>query len=245
MQSKIWFTADVHLHHLSIMYFRPKRREAAGVTLEELKELESEKEMGRYDISMREKLEAHKEDILNRYDSWMIDKWNSTIKKRDTVYILGDLCLGNKDVTESLLRKLNGKKYLIIGNHDKSSRGLENYFEWTGSIKEAKFNNEQFPFIRPNETFCVEMCHYPLMAWNRRTHGACHLHGHVHGALDDINKANEELRLDVGVDSKIANLGFVDLETIYNYFEDMRKSANCETYQDYAEWLMAKQGFRM
>jgi calcineurin-like phosphoesterase family protein len=140
---------------------------------------------------------------------------------------------------------LHGKKYLIRGNHDKSCKGLENYFEWVGDIKEAKFSHEQFPFIDINETFCVEMCHYPLMAWNRRTHGACHAHGHVHSALDKLNEESEELRVDVGIDGALADYNLIDLETLYSHFRAIIERAGCKTFQEYAEWLMAKQGYRI
>lgn len=225
MQSKIWFTADIHLSHISILRFRPKRREAAGITLQELEN-------------------GNKEEVLQKYDKWLIEKWNNTIKKQDIVYILGDLCLGNREQTERLLNRLNGKKYLIIGNHDKSCRGLENYFVWTGSIKEAKFNHEQFPFIRPDETFCVEMCHYPLMAWNRKPHGSVHICGHIHGAHDNLNKETGALRVDVGLDSEIAELGFVSLEKLYSHFRNIVEANGFDTFKDYAEFLMEKQGFR-
>ena len=41
------------------------------------------------------------------------------IKKKDFVYILGAFCLGNKERTKYILSRLNGRKFLVIGNHDK------------------------------------------------------------------------------------------------------------------------------
>ena len=37
-QYKAWFTSDLHFSHPSTLYFHPKRREVAGITLEELQE---------------------------------------------------------------------------------------------------------------------------------------------------------------------------------------------------------------
>ena len=37
-RQKIWFVSDTHFGHVSILYFHPLRREACGVTLEELQE---------------------------------------------------------------------------------------------------------------------------------------------------------------------------------------------------------------
>lgn len=221
----VYFISDLHFSHQSILYFRPKRRELAGISFEELKTLP-------------------KEEILDRHDKWLIDKWNSTVKRGDIIYILGDLCLGNKERTEKLLNKLHGKKFLIKGNHDKSCNGLERYFEGVYDIKEAKFSHDQFPFIREGETFCVEMCHYPMVSWNRKPHGTVHICGHIHGAHDQLNKETGVLRVDVGLDAELANYNFVPLEKLYSHFRNIVIENNCNTFQEYAEVLMERQGFR-
>ena len=220
----VWLISDTHFFHPSILYFHPARRDACGVTLEEL--------------------QADKNSAIEKHDKWLIDKWNATVKRNDIVYILGDFCLGNKEKTEKILQKLRGKKYLIRGNHDKSCNGLERYFEWVGDIKEAKFTNNQYKFIDPDETFCIELCHYPLLTWNRRPNGTCMVHGHCHNTLTNYNKLSEELRVDVGLDSEIANYELVSLEKLYNYFCDIRNKANCKTFQEYIDHLMLKQGYR-
>lgn len=222
---KTWFTSDTHLSHPSILYFHPKRRMAAGITLEEL--------------------QADKKTAIEKHDEWLIDLWNKTVKKQDNIYILGDFCLGNRERTEQILKRLNGKKYLIRGNHDKSCKGLENYFEWVGDIKEVKFTNNQYDFIDPNETFALEMCHFPMLSWNRRPHGTCHIHGHCHNSISDFNTNSAELRVDVGFDSNLGNYNFIELEELYSYFKDIIKKENCATFQEYIDKLMLKQGFRM
>lgn len=221
---KVYFTSDLHFSHTSILYFHPARREAAGITLEEL--------------------QADKKAAIEKHDEWLIKLWNDTVRREDFVYILGDFCLGNKERTQKVLSRLHGRKYLIEGNHDKSLHGLEYYFEWYGQIKEAKFNNNQYPFIDPNETFCVEMCHFPMLTWNRRTNGTCMIHGHCHGSIDVVNKLTKELRLDVGFDANLANLGLIPLDKLYKYFTDIRDAAGCKTFLEYNESLMQKQGYR-
>ena len=222
---KIWFISDTHFTHPSILYFHPWRRDACGVTLEELQE--------------------DKNAALEKHDKWLIDKWNSTIKKCDEVYILGDFCLGNRVKSEEILKQLKGRKHLITGNHDKSLKGLENYFESVSQIKEVKFTNNQFKFIDPEETFCVELCHFPMLTWNRRPHGTCHVHGHCHGGIDAWNKESKELRVDAGLDSDIFGHEFIEVEALYEYFKDIRDASGCKKFEEYQEWLMANQGFRM
>lgn len=208
------------------MYFHPKRREAAGISLDELKTLPNT-------------------ELVARHDKWLIDVWNSTVKRGDTVYHLGDFCLGNKVYTEYVLSKLNGKKYFIHGNHDKSLFGNERFLEGFWIEREVKFRHEQYPFIKEGETFCIELKHEPMLAWNRRPHGTCHLHGHTHGSIDQYNEDQLELRLDVGLDARISNYGLVDLETVYAHFRSIIAKQGYDSFQEYQEWLMAKQGFRM
>ena len=222
---KVWFISDTHFSHVSILYFHPWRRDACGITLEELQD--------------------DKNFAVEKHDQWLIDKWNSTVRTQDEVYILGDFCLGNRERTEEILKKLKGRKHIILGNHDKSLHGLERYFESVSQIKEAKFTNNQFKFIDPEETFCVEMCHYPMMTWNRRPHGTCHIHGHCHGSLNPWNIESKELRIDVGLDADAFNHEFVEVEELYNYFIAIREKSGCKTFQEYQEWLMDNQGFRM
>jgi len=64
----------------------------------------------------------------NRPDGWqdlIIENWNRFIQPGDTVFHLGDLALGKKEDTEALVPLLNGKLYLMRGNHDR--RGLAFY----------------------------------------------------------------------------------------------------------------------
>ena len=224
--NKVWFISDLHFSHPSVLYFHPERRIAAGISVEELQTLD-------------------KQELIKRHDDWLIDKWNSTVKKNDWVYHIGDFCLGNRERTEYILNRLHGRKFFIRGNHDKSLNGNERFLEGIWDIKEAKFSHEQFPFIKEGETFCCELCHYPLVAWNRRTHGSVMVHGHTHGATDPLNKESEELRVDVGFDGELSGLEFIPLEKLYDYFINIVHSHGCETFQEYAEWLMTKQGFRM
>jgi calcineurin-like phosphoesterase family protein len=51
----------------------------------------------------------------------LVENWNSVVKPGDKVYHLGDVYMGggfSREDTTSLLKSLNGKKRLILGNHD-------------------------------------------------------------------------------------------------------------------------------
>lgn len=215
MKEKVWFVADSHFGHKNILKFSPKRLAEFGLNLDD-------------------------PDVVKKHDNILINRWNMTVAKHDTVYILGDLSFASADDTRKILEKLHGKKHLIIGNHDGSCRGLENYFESVSQIKEVTFKKHMFDFLDEN-MHCV-MCHFPLIAWNRRMHGSIMVHGHTHGSLDLMNKESEELRIDVGFDAELSDCGLVGLEQLYNYMKhDVAKG---KTFQEHIDYLTEKTGFR-
>ena len=64
-------------------------------------------------------LDGRKFEDSVQMDEAMITAWNETVqKKKDEVFILGDLALYKGEQVNELLSRLNGKKYLITGNHD-------------------------------------------------------------------------------------------------------------------------------
>jgi calcineurin-like phosphoesterase family protein len=55
-------------------------------------------------------------DNSEEMDEAMVKMWNETVKPTDKVYHLGDVVINRKSM--SILRRLNGDKVLIRGNHD-------------------------------------------------------------------------------------------------------------------------------
>lgn len=142
-------------------------------------------------------------EICNRpttiedHDKWLIDIWNSTINKKDTVYHLGDFALfkgqGSRDKAEKILDKLHGNKILIIGNHDEQIRTSTRWSSVT-QIKDFTYN---VPDAEGKPTnIHIVLCHYPLASWNRKVFGAMHLYGHCHGRFTNVG-----LSFDVGIDA--------------------------------------------
>lgn len=54
----------------------------------------------------------------------LIDNWNSVVSDEDTVYFLGDFCLGPRENIIKYGKLLKGNKILIMGNHDFSKKEL-------------------------------------------------------------------------------------------------------------------------
>jgi len=58
----------------------------------------------------------------------LIELWNSTVDKDDLVYVLGDFTLSRRmDIIKKLVESLDGRKVLIMGNHD--TRKPRDYIE--------------------------------------------------------------------------------------------------------------------
>lgn len=55
-------------------------------------------------------------DNVCEMDEYMINKWNSLVTKKDKVYHLGDVVMKKQYLP--IMNRLNGRKVLIMGNHD-------------------------------------------------------------------------------------------------------------------------------
>jgi calcineurin-like phosphoesterase family protein len=53
----------------------------------------------------------------------LIENWNSRVKEDDVIFHMGDLFLCSAKNAEEISKRLNGRKHLIIGNHDRFSKG--------------------------------------------------------------------------------------------------------------------------
>lgn len=92
---------------------------------------------------------------VNLMNESFIKNWNSVVKVDDEVYYLGDFAFPcNLDMMKQLMQKLNGKKYLIRGNHDyKKNRMIDAGFTDVVDFMTLKLKNEtevvlhHYPYI--------------------------------------------------------------------------------------------------
>lgn len=133
---------------------------------------------------------------VGEMDNAMIENWNNTVKPNDEVYILGDFCFKSAE-NDALyfLKRLNGKKYLIVGNHDKDilkTPEVKKQFIWIKDIATITDGDKK-----------VVLCHYPMVEWNGFFRGTLHFYGHIHNNTQNnaykIMK-NVEGAYNVGVD---------------------------------------------
>ncbi len=124
----------------------------------------------------------------------IVANWNRKVAENDEIYILGDFAFCNGDKVNELLDRLNGKKYLITGNHD-------------SFMKYKEFDRSKFVSIRDimkvsdNKTKIV-LCHYPIAVWESQHHGSLHFYGHIHKLGFDRfpDYAHKENSYNVGAD---------------------------------------------
>ena len=106
---------------------------------------------------------------VKEMDEYIVDKWNKKVSDNDKVWILGDI-VSPEHFDKDLLNRLNGKIYLLLGNHDYPVREL------IASETKIELCAENALYSDNN----IVMFHYPIMDWNGRDIGTIHLYGHVH-----------------------------------------------------------------
>ena len=136
----------------------------------------------------------------------IIKDWNNTVAPGDEIFILGDVSFAGPKDSVGILRRLNGKKFLIAGNHDKKN------------LKEEDFR-KQFVWVKDYADISVDgnkvcLFHYPIAEFDGMHRGSVHFHGHLHGNTSGL----EEYRVkDVGMDTnmcQVYNLPYLVKETL-------------------------------
>lgn len=108
----------------------------------------------------------------DRPDGWqnfILENWNRFIQPGDIVFHLGDLALGKKEDAESLIPLLNGKLYLMRGNHDRRGKA---FYDKLG----ITLAPDPFQMIYSKKLRLV-FSHRPIVPLDP---GILNLHGHIH-----------------------------------------------------------------
>lgn len=114
-------------------------------------------------------------DSVGAMNEALVERWNRAVAPEDMTWILGDFCAGGPGRWTELLGRLNGKKGLILGNHDSPEAAaaareqLEDVAEYREILDEGRH---------------VVLCHYPIFAFHDHYFGWFHLYGHVHGSYE-------------------------------------------------------------
>jgi calcineurin-like phosphoesterase family protein len=157
---------------------------------------------------------------VHEMNMYMIDKWNEVVNEDDEVYYLGDFMykMNPNTFVTNVLNNLNGKIYLIIGNHDR--RYLNKYMdrlEWAQPYHEMKYMHE-------NKEYYFKLFHYPIYSWDGMWRGSIHLHGHTHYNTDDLYF--ESIGNKLNVNCEFFDYKPISIVEVINMFKDkeIRKS---------------------
>lgn len=101
----------------------------------------------------------------------IIDRFNQVLKKRDTLYLMGDIAF-TPEMVEQLDRIKCGYKFLILGNHDIKDTAL-----WLQHVDDI-FGIEKYKR--------AWLTHCPIHPAELR--GRINIHGHVHNATIEDNR---------------------------------------------------------
>ena len=127
----------------------------------------------------------------------LIDNWNGTIDKKDIVFHIGDFGMGDAADWNRTLDRLNGRIYLVAGNHDLRalSSGVNTRFE--------KVSMQMLIQVGKRKIY---LNHYPFLCFSGSEKECWQLFGHVHSNRRQSTADNSRLnyllstQYDVGVD---------------------------------------------
>ena len=134
---------------------------------------------------MNDRMDCRGFASLEEMNAVMLERWNEKVRPNDDVVILGDLSFGTPKKTNELLEQLNGRLYLITGNHDRF-------------LSARDFDASRFKWIRPyaelsDEKRKVVLSHYPVFCYNGQYRVdqdgnpmTYMLYGHVHNSEDEL-----------------------------------------------------------
>lgn len=93
---------------------------------------------------------------VEQMNECMIERWNTMVSPKDTVYHLGDFGFANASLLAAIRSKLNGAIFLVIGNHDvgKSKKkwldqvGINEVHDW---LDFQEFHLSHLPELRDED----------------------------------------------------------------------------------------------
>ena len=139
---------------------------------------------------------------VEEHDETLIKNWNEKVGPDDIIFHLGDFAFGSEKQWMNYLDRLNGKKYLVIGNHDwrNLTPGVCQRFEEVSQQMNINI-----------EGIHIWLNHFPCLCFSGAWKGlnaSWQLFGHVHtspyadSGLDHLRLVNLfTTQFDVGTDN--------------------------------------------
>ena len=150
-------------------------------------------------------------DVDNMNET-LISNWNKVVGKDDFVFHLGDFSAGGAAEWTSLLDRLNGRIFLVLGNHDMNNvdQGFMKRFEEVSMQMQISVGKQR-----------IYLNHYPFLCYGGAYRGTWELFGHIHtspcrSGLDASRLSTLfPSQYDVGIDNNnYTPVSFEDVEKI-------------------------------
>jgi calcineurin-like phosphoesterase family protein len=144
---------------------------------------------------------------VGQMNAKLVNNWNEVVGQDDEVWVLGDVAMGSIEQSLAFVRRLNGVKTLVTGNHDRcwSAAGAKSQ-RWVEVYQAAGFNTILHGTIEiVFDDQPAVACHFPYAgdsqdadrytALRPEDLGRTLLHGHVHDRWQVSGR-----QINVGVD---------------------------------------------
>jgi len=155
MSNDLWFISDTHFGHANILKFV------------------------NYDgDKVRPEF-----DSVQDMDETMIERWNSVVKPGDKVYHLGDVAFF-EPAYHKAMERLNGKKRLILGNHDKFR--MKDYLIYFEKVQESWQPVRNILFT-----------HRPIFMGGMEGFEKFNVHGHVHRTRNQLSPQHLNISIEM------------------------------------------------
>lgn len=105
-------------------------------------------------------------NTIEEHDEELIKRWNSVVNPKDTVWHLGDVAFGERNIHH--VGRCNGKKKLVMGNHDMYS--VDKYLQYFDKI---------FGAVEFKGTI---LTHIPVQEGQLKSRFFMNIHGHLHAS---------------------------------------------------------------
>lgn len=119
-------------------------------------------------------------ETIDEMNEKIIERVNSRVKSGDTLYILGDVCLGGAlsgEANKELIERLNGNLIIVLGNHDTPKR--EQLYLTCKNVKYITYADRL-----DYKKYHFYLSHYPSMTGNLEKESLkqtlLNLFGHTH-----------------------------------------------------------------
>lgn len=140
----------------------------------------------------------------------LISNWNKVVGINDYVFHLGDFSVGGAAEWTSLLDSLNGRIFLVLGNHDMNNvdQGFMRRFEDVSMQMLISIGKQR-----------VYLNHYPFLCYGGAYRGTWQLFGHLHtsSCMSGLDSPRAQMlfpgQYDVGVDNNnYTPISFAEVE---------------------------------